>query len=162
MDVIGKSPIAVPALILGKLALFGCVLFPVAVKAGIVTAQYVDGFTRTTGIILYLLGLCVILLAIAHLGESVAVGIPDRKTELKTHGLYRFSRNPIYVGGFVMCAGSCLYAIHFANFLLCIIAVAIHLRIVMKEEQFLEVRFGPQWLEYKRRVPRYIGLRNKN
>ena len=30
-------------------------------------------------------------------------------------------------------------------------------RIMAAEEEFLEQRFGQAWLEYKKRVPRYLG-----
>ena len=56
-----------------------------------------------------------------------------------------------------MCAGSCLYSIHVVNFLLLVITVAIHHSFVLKEEQFLEKRFGNNWLDYKKRVHRYLG-----
>jgi protein-S-isoprenylcysteine O-methyltransferase Ste14 len=92
-----------------------------------------------------------------HLGRSVAVGLPERKTELKTHGMYRITRNPVYVGAFMMCAGSCLFSIHPLNFLLFAVAGAIHHTIIRKEEEFLIATFGKEWIEYSRRVPRYLG-----
>ena len=41
--------------------------------------------------------------------------------------------------------------------LLFVLALAIHFRIVIREEEFLEQRFGQRWIEYRNRVPRYLG-----
>lgn len=114
--------------------------------------------TSMFGIVLFSAGFCMIVVALLHLRESAAVGLPDRETTLKTHGLYRFSRNPVYLSGFLMCAGSCLYAIHPLNCLLFAVAVLIHHRIILKEEVYLENKFGQAWLDYKKSVPRYIGI----
>jgi protein-S-isoprenylcysteine O-methyltransferase Ste14 len=109
------------------------------------------------GVILYVAGISLVVMALSHLRKSAAVGLPERSTKLQTHGLYHLTRNPVYLGAFVMCAGSSLFSIHPLNILLFAIAVGVHMRIVTKEEEFLERRFGQQWLDYKQRVPRYIG-----
>lgn len=62
----------------------------------------------------------------------------------------------MYLGAFLICIGSCLYSMHIVNFALCILGIAIHHRIVLREEKFLNERFGEQWLTYRQRVPRYI------
>jgi protein-S-isoprenylcysteine O-methyltransferase Ste14 len=157
VDIIGKSPVPVPVLLIGKIGFAGCSLFFIVKMMNVVTMLYDSDATRVVGAGLYAVGLAMVIISLVHLGQSAAVGIPERRTELKTHGLYRFTRNPIYLGGFLMCAGSCLFSIHPLNFLFFAIAVAVHVRIVIREEEFLEKRFGQEWLDYKRRVPRYIG-----
>jgi protein-S-isoprenylcysteine O-methyltransferase Ste14 len=158
MDLIGKSPIPVFILAIGKIALLACVLFFVVKSLSPDTMLYDGTLTQVVGIFLYALGGAIVIVAIVQLGQSTAVGLPERNTELKTRGLYRFTRNPIYVGGFILCIGSCFYAIHLINLLCCAIVIGIHLRIVRREEEFLEKRFGQQWLDYKQHVPRYVGI----
>ena len=157
MDVIGKSPIPVLVLLIGKSAFLGCSVFFIVKVMNIDAMLYDSVLTQVLGAVLYAGGLMMVIVSTVQLGRSVAVGIPERDTELKTHGLYRLTRNPIYVGGFIMCVGSCLFSIHFVNFLLLGITVVVHLRIVKREEEFLEKRFGQRWLDYKHRVPRFIG-----
>lgn len=101
-------------------------------------------------------GLAAVLLAIRQLGESTRVGLPDEATEFKTHGLYRFSRNPIYTGLFVASVGSCLLVPHWLNIGSSIATVLLHHRIVLAEERFLDGRFGKRWREYRARVSRYV------
>lgn len=159
MDPIGKSPIPVTILVVGKAAVAGSLLF-FAFRASFADALLYDSsLTRTLGLMLVAAGLIVATFGFASLGESLSVGLPDEATELKTRGIYRFTRNPIYVGGLLACAGSCVFSIHLLNILLFAVAVAIHHRIVMKEEEFLEMRFGERWRAYMRHVPRYIGIR---
>jgi protein-S-isoprenylcysteine O-methyltransferase Ste14 len=43
--------------------------------------------------------------------------------------------------------------------LLFVLTEIIHHNIILKEELFLEKRFGERWLEYKQRTPRYLGFR---
>ncbi len=105
-------------------------------------------------------GLLLLILGFASLGRSVAVGLPEEETHLKTGGVYRFTRNPMYLGGYIICLGSCLYTPHLLNILFAATAIGVHHLIVTREEQFLTQRFGLQWLDYSRRVPRYLGRIN--
>lgn len=146
MDPIGNPPIPWPAVVIGKLAMLFCILFFFARSFGITT---LDGgaITETLGFI--------------SLGKSVSVGLSREKTELKTHGVYRMTRNPLYAGGFLICAGSCLYAMHPINLLFFAITVFVHHSIILKEEAYLEENFGQQWRDYKNRTPRYFGMARK-
>jgi len=157
MDAIGKSPVSTPIFVLGKLAMSASWLFFLVRTLGIDTMMYDSTVTRSLGVVLAVAGSLLLILGFIYLGRSVSVGLPEERTELKTHGVYRISRNPMYFGGFLICAGSCFLFIHPVNFLLCAIYVVIHHVIVIREEQFLEKRFGERWLEYKQRVPRYFG-----
>jgi protein-S-isoprenylcysteine O-methyltransferase Ste14 len=74
-------------------------------------------------------------------------------------GLYRFSRNPMYIGvllilvGWVAGFGSSGLAVYAG-----VMALAFHLRVVLYEEPTLAKSFGEQWDQYKRQVPRWIGV----
>jgi protein-S-isoprenylcysteine O-methyltransferase Ste14 len=73
-------------------------------------------------------------------------------------GPYRFSRNPIYVGVLTMWLGWVLVYGTIANGLALLIAWAIVVFVVVPwEERGLERRFGEAYLEYKNRVPRWLG-----
>jgi protein-S-isoprenylcysteine O-methyltransferase Ste14 len=76
---------------------------------------------------------------------------------LVTVGLYRYSRNPMYVAVSSMLAG---WSLTFASRTLAIYAVfviaAFHLRVVFGEEPWLARTYGAEWDEYKARVPRWL------
>jgi protein-S-isoprenylcysteine O-methyltransferase Ste14 len=77
---------------------------------------------------------------------------------LVTIGLYRWSRNPMYVavlmlvGGWALLFRSAPLALYAAGLL-----VAFHLRVVLGEEPWLARRHGPAWQAYADRVPRWVG-----
>jgi protein-S-isoprenylcysteine O-methyltransferase Ste14 len=118
---------------------------------------YDSALSGTIGAWLAIGGLAMVVLGFIDLGRSVSVGLPREATALKTGGIHRITRNPLYLGGFLACLGSCLYCMHPLNILSCVLTMVIHHRIVLREEVFLEERFGQQWLEYKQKIPRYLG-----
>lgn len=76
---------------------------------------------------------------------------------LITFGPYRFSRNPLYLGGnvFIFFGAAALLGSPTALFF-----TAIHLPLmdlfIRREERQLEKDFGEEWLRYKKRVRRWI------
>lgn len=156
MEIFGKSPVPLPILILGKMALAVCCIF--FLFKTIWPPWYDSDVTRMAGFVLYIIGLILFIFAIVQLGSSIRVGLPDEKTILKTRGLYRFTRNPIYVSIYIVCLGSCLIVIHPINCGAFLLAMLIHHAIIKKEEEFLEKRFGNEWMEYCKKVPRYIVI----
>jgi protein-S-isoprenylcysteine O-methyltransferase Ste14 len=73
-------------------------------------------------------------------------------------GLYRFSRNPMYIAVITVLIG---WAVMFQTVALVVYAVvvtiAFHLRVVFAEEPWLARTHGKQWEEYRSRVPRWLG-----
>ena len=72
-------------------------------------------------------------------------------------GLYRFVRNPMYVGVLFLVLG---WALFFKSSFLAgyavLLAVGFHLRVVMHEEPWLDNKFGQQWRAYKAEIPRWL------
>jgi protein-S-isoprenylcysteine O-methyltransferase Ste14 len=77
---------------------------------------------------------------------------------LVVRGLYRWSRNPMYIGVLIVLWG---WALGFRSGALAVYALlvmlAFHLRVVFGEEPWLAGRYGGQWQHYKRAVPRWFG-----
>ncbi len=82
---------------------------------------------------------------------------PEFTTGLVTNGMYRFSRNPMYLGMLVMLIGFAVYLGQLTPFL---ILPAFYFLItemqIKPEEEMLEQKFGKEYLEYKRRVRRWL------
>ena len=78
-------------------------------------------------------------------------------TRIVTHGLYRFARNPMYLG-FALCTFGLAILVDSAWMLLTVpIGLVLVDRIVItREERYLERKFGEKYLNYKRRVRRWI------
>lgn len=76
---------------------------------------------------------------------------------LVTTGLYRFSRNPMYVAVTFMLAGwSLAFASRTIAIYMFFVIAAFHLRVVFGEEPWLARTHGAEWDEYKARVPRWL------
>lgn len=72
-------------------------------------------------------------------------------------GPYRWVRNPMYLGAFLLLTGYALCAVSFAALLvpLAMLAAA-HLFVVLYEESALERRFAESYRAYRRATPRWI------
>ena len=90
------------------------------------------------------------------LGDSLRVGLPGEATSLKTGGIYRFSRNPIYVGVDLIAVASILFIPLVFNIICAVIGIVVHHFIILSEEKFLENRFKEEWPAYKKKTRRYF------
>ena len=81
----------------------------------------------------------------------------DAPINLVVNGLYRFVRNPMYVGVFLLVASRAIFFWSFPIVLyLALVATSVQLFIVLYEEPHLRKIFGEQYLDYCKRVPRWI------
>lgn len=75
---------------------------------------------------------------------------------LVQEGIFAHCRNPLYVGNFLALTGFCLIHDSWACYLVGIPVFALaYLTIVLAEEEFLRKKFGAEFEEYCRRVPRF-------
>jgi len=78
---------------------------------------------------------------------------------LATDGIFRFTRNPMYVGGMTVLAGIALiFALDFLALLMIPAGFVLHHGIVSREEQYLQRKFGDQYRSYRAKAPRYLPL----
>ena len=81
----------------------------------------------------------------------------DAPKRLVVVGLYRFVRNPMYVGIITLLIGWCLWSgSKWLWVYLVVLTVAFHLRIVLYEEPRLAREFPEDWILYRERVNRWI------
>ena len=75
-------------------------------------------------------------------------------------GLYRWSRNPMYIAVLLILIG---WALVFRSqglwIYAAVVALAFHLRVVFYEEPWLARTHGQAWTEYRSRVRRWAGTR---
>ena len=93
----------------------------------------------------------------SQMAESWRIGIDEKnKSELVTKGLFSISRNPIFFG--IMIANIGLFLVIPNAFTLLIISlstISINTQIRL-EEEFLKREFGQQYIEYCKKVRRWI------
>ena len=115
---------------------------------------------RFTGFCTGMLGDLIFLLSVLCMKDSWRAGIPDQEhTELVTSGIYRFSRNPAFLGFDFMYIGVMLMYCNLLTVPLTVFAIVmLHLQI-LQEERYLDETFGEAYREYKRHTFRYLGWR---
>lgn len=114
---------------------------------------------RIVGVVVTAVGVIAFILSVLQMKDNWRAGVQkEEKTNLVTTGIYSISRNPAFLGFDLMYIGI-LFA--FFNWYLCFatsfVLVFFHLQIVNVEEEFLIETFGDEYLEYKKKVCRYIG-----
>jgi protein-S-isoprenylcysteine O-methyltransferase Ste14 len=102
-------------------------------------------------------GLGLMVAAQLEMGVSWRVGVDESaRPGLVTGGLYRFSRNPIYLAMFVSLAGFALWLPTWPTLAVLAIGVtAIHSQ-VRDEERYLQRAYGAAYAVYARRVGRFV------
>lgn len=101
-------------------------------------------------------GLLLALTSLIQLGRSTRFGLPTRKTMFRTSGIYRFSRNPMYLGFNFITIASMIYFLTPLIIIPGIYSITVYHFIILGEEKYLETAFGEDYREYKSKVRRYI------
>ncbi|MFZ4399086.1 MAG: methyltransferase family protein [Bacteroidales bacterium] len=89
--------------------------------------------------------------------EGFNISISPKTKKLVTHGPYRYSRNPMVFGAFLLYISLSV----FLNSIICLLSLLVFLYIVIKylklsEEKRLQKDFGDEFTEYRNKVPMII------
>ena len=106
-------------------------------------------------------GLCILLWCVRdfYVAGKGTLAPWDPPTTLVRAGLYRFTRNPMYVGvltlvsGWTLSSGSRTLAVYTAG-----LALAFHLRVIFYEEPWLQRQFPNEWQAYRAKVSRWLPM----
>ncbi len=101
-------------------------------------------------------GLVFTIVSLWNLGKSTRLGLPGESTMLKTGGIYRISRNPMYVGFGLLTIASVIYTLNILVAALGIYSLVMYHLIIKGEEKFLLDRFGNDYENYRKKVRRYL------
>ena len=143
--------------LLAFVALPGVVAFAVPIATLVLTSH--TDVEYPLGLIPLALGIaglfwCVRDFYVAGKGTLAPWSPPER---LVVVGLYRYSRNPMYISVALILTG---WAVTFVSPALGIyaacVAVAFHVRVIVAEEPYLAKTHGEEWSRYVSSVPRWI------
>ncbi len=109
------------------------------------------------GLIAFVVGLGMVMVAnrlFRRIGTNVRPSEPA--LVLATTGIYTSTRNPMYVGGSIVLLGIAIgCALDWVLLLLVLSLPLVHFGIILREERYLERKFGDAYRRYKSKVPRY-------
>ena len=138
--------------------IFSVVMFVVAYLTGTMTILFSTRFFISLAIFFF--GLSIVLISgiqFRNAATTVHPLKPEESSQIVTTGLYRLSRNPMYIGFFLFLVawaiflGSVITALVLPFFIFLINRVQI-----MPEELVLQEKFGEAYLNYKKQVRRWI------
>jgi protein-S-isoprenylcysteine O-methyltransferase Ste14 len=114
--------------------------------------------TKMTGMLFLIISLLFLITSLKKFFQSKNTLILIKPaSSLQTNGIYRISRNPMYVGLAAMYLGiSCLIGNWWNIILFPILLLVIQEYIIKREEKYLERAFGQKYLDYKNRVRRWL------
>lgn len=116
-------------------------------------------FWSLPGQLLAVVGALLAVAGQAAMGTSWRVGVAKEAVgELVTEGPFRISRNPVFVGQFLLLAGVAL-AVPSTPALIALLVFALAARRqVVAEERLLDAQHGASFQAYRARVPRWLRL----
>lgn len=107
------------------------------------------------GFLIYLLGVIIETVAMINF-FTTAVDKPINK------GIYRFSRNPMYFGIFLIFLGTSIACVSLIFLLLTSVFMVLSHLVVVYEERFCLQKYGNAYQEYLNRIPRWMGIPKSN
>ncbi|GAB4184382.1 MAG: isoprenylcysteine carboxylmethyltransferase family protein [Wenzhouxiangellaceae bacterium] len=123
-------------------------------------ASYDVAWTQTAAAVFLLSGIALGVLGGGRLERSDTTSDPtqlDQANVLVTGGIYRFSRNPMYLGFLLILTACALYLQNLLCFAaLPVFIVAMTRLQIVPEERALRQRFGDRYREYQQRVRRWL------
>ena len=141
------------ATLAGAVVQLGSVLFP-----GLVPSLPMRLGVRVAGMALMLLGNLVFIMAMRAMRSNWRAGFEQgQNTSLVTNGIYRFSRNPAFVGFDLLYLGCAAVYPNVANLAAAIVCAALFHMQILGEEAFCAEAFGQEYAAYKAGTGRYFG-----
>ena len=118
----------------------------------------VPGFWRLLGLLPLGLGIAISYAAENQFHQAGTTVDPFKESSrLVTDGLYRFSRNPMYLGMALVLVGVAILLGSLAPFAVIACFVGwVHRQFIRVEEEMMRTQFGQDWLEYRAEVRRWI------
>lgn len=109
---------------------------------------------------LVLLGICIAIAGVLQFrmaGTTVDPRVPDQSSNLVVSGIYRYSRNPMYIGFLLALCGWCVFLGSMVSVLfLPVFILYMNCFQIVPEERFMQEKFGASYRQYRSQVRRWI------
>jgi protein-S-isoprenylcysteine O-methyltransferase Ste14 len=104
-----------------------------------------------SGLVIYLFGIVFTIATLLNFASSP-------KDKVITKGLYRFSRNPMYIGLLLLQFGLGIACSSWLYLLLTVVLMILLNAVLSSEERYCLYRFRDDYRKYMNRTPRWIGI----
>lgn len=140
--------------------------FTLPILAIIIVPYLIERNIQITNMLVFVLGLLVMILGLSIMAINILSFIrkgkgtlapwsPTRKLVIR--GMYRYVRNPMIIGVLVVLAGETIAILSYKIGIWAVVFFVLNtIHFIVYEEPDLEKKFGDEYREYKRNVPRWI------
>ncbi len=111
--------------------------------------------TNIFAIIMQLLALIIFIVSKKSMASNWATNITNSQNSLTTNGIFKISRNPVYVSYHMLFLSMLFYSLSIFLALYILFAITFHL-LILEEEKYLKARFGNEYMDYCNDTRRYI------
>jgi protein-S-isoprenylcysteine O-methyltransferase Ste14 len=115
-----------------------------------------EGLPRYISLMLTTFGVMIIQTSFRQYSFKGFIGLSEEKSELRTDGVLKFVRHPIYSGTILIIVGFFLFIPNLPTMVSCICMLAYIPIGMMLEEKKLLAMYGDSYREYRGRVPAFI------
>ena len=138
--------------------LFAGLMYVMALMTG---SPKIELYSRSlTSIIVFIFGVLIVLVGgyqFRKASTTVNPLLPEESSKLVTSGIYRYSRNPMYIGFFLFLVAWSILLGSLVTLLVLPIYVLLITKVqIVPEEVILEEKFQNEYRQYKSNVRRWI------
>jgi len=109
------------------------------------------------GLALFVVGMTIAFVAVFTLRRSYSGTLVIREDhQLITHGIYRYTRHPVYLGVLIAIIGLPIFASSLYGFLTMLALIPIVLNRIRMEERLLTEEFGDSYRDYQKNTSKLI------
>jgi len=158
IHILANPPLNLIVILFTKiLAFVSCLFIPLGVLWPGLKWYSINGYLSWLAPGLFVTGSLLAITAMKKLGDDLIFGLPEIGiNHLQTDGIYKISRNPLYLGFFMIIVSSWLSVPNPFNIGAGGIAILIHHLIILKEEKFLLAKNDSEYSAYMRKTGRYL------
>lgn len=158
-DQMGKGEKETRVIVIERVLKFATFLIvPVELISIYMNTKWFDSkYLNLLGIIIGMCGVGIFIIAMTTMRDNWRAGIPaEDKTSIVTHGIYKISRNPAFLGFDLVYLGIFLAFPNVIHLMFLLFALGmLHIQI-LEEEKFLIKVFGVEYQKYKAKTGRYF------
>ena len=138
--------------------LLACILSEIGLHYKLPLAELIPAPWHWFGVAMIVVGVLIIIgPALAFLKANTTIIPFEDSSKLVVTGMYRYTRNPMYVGMVIILLGVAVLLGDLSPFSMPILFVPImNSRVIRHEEEMLEERFGDEYREMKKSIRRWI------
>jgi len=147
-----------PGVIVWPPLLYGGALIVVLILRAVWPMPIVAATTVWLGLAFVVIGLAIMATGRRTMTAAGTNVNPSRPaTTIVSSGPFRFTRNPLYVGVTLIFGGLTLALDTWWGFIVLVpVLITMHFGVVLREERYLERKFGEPYRQYRSRVRRYF------